>query len=536
MREPITSNMADRVVEWLNPVGALRRRHARLALAITNSGYSHGGASSSKTSMKGWTWRGGDAKTDIELNLPTLRQRSRDLYMNSGIARAALGRLQTNVIGTGLRLRALPDAEVLGMDRDKASEWARRVEREWALWAESRDCDGMGLNTFDELQQIAFISWLHSGDAIALLPLRPLPWASSDLRIDLIEADRVSTPRDMSSDPLLHDGVETDESGRVIAYHICNMHPLGMGSAGGAKQEWVKIPARGSVTGRYNVLHLMAGERCAQYRGVPILAPVIESCKQLSRYHEAELMAAVIAAFYTVFIKSETPQNPLGEAFVDETAAEQESGQSTQDTENQLGLGNGAVLALNPGEDISIANPGRPNAAFEGFVNAVSREIGAAINVPSELLLLQFTSSYSASRAALLEAWKGFRMWRRWMSVDFCQPIYTEWLTLAVLTGRIEAPGMLEDPLIAQAWTRAEWNGPAAGQIDPMKEVQAATMRVEQGFSTRTRETAEMTGGDYEANIDSLADEQARREQAGVVHGSPAPVAPDPATLDPTQQ
>lgn len=528
MRNPI-----DTVVEYMAPAAALKRKYARSLLRITNAGYGSSAGSSSKTSTKGWLASSGNTRLDIDLSAPLVRQRSRDLFMSSGIARAAISRLQTNVIGTGLRLRSLPDAEVLGIDREAASVWARDVERRWSLWADSRDCDALGLNTFDELQQIAFISWLLSGDVIALLPLRPLPWTTSDLRVQLVEADRISTPEKLTQNEQYHDGVEVDADGRVVAYHICNRYPVGL-TYGTQTREWKRVVARGAESGRYNVLHLMCAERPDQYRGVPILAPVMLAVKQIARYADAELMAAVVASMYTVFIKSQTPATPLGEMFIDEqyVAADEEEGieehESPQDTNNELGLGSGAVLALNPDEDISIANPGRPNATFNSFVKAISREIGAAINVPSELLLLEFTSSYSASRAALLEFWKAGRMWRKWMAVDFTQPIYREYLTEEVLAKRIVAPGFLDNPLLAAAWARAEWNGPAAGQIDPLKEVQAAAMRVSEGFSTRTRETAEITGGDYEANIDSLADEQKRATEAGVTVGT----APAQAVID----
>lgn len=525
------SNLIDRIVEYVDPVAGLKRRTARAVgssmrrLAVTNTGYSAGGASAAKTSTKGWAASSGDTRTDIELNLLTLRQRSRELFMTAGIARAALNRLESNVIGSGLKLRALPDPDALGISREQATAWARNVEREWALWAESRDCDAFGLDTFVELQQVAFLSWLQSGDVFALLPIRPLPWMVNDLRIQLVEADRVSTPEKMSTDLKYHDGVEVDSNGRVVAYHFCNSHPISTGTDKNGR-EWKRIPARGDESGRVNVLHLRAAERPEQYRGVPLLAPVIEDLKQISRYKEAEIMAAVISAMYTVFIKSTTPQNALGEVFVDEEAvsADEESGtearDSRQDTSNEIALGNGAVLALDRDEDISIANPGRPNAGFGPFVDSVATEIGAALNLPSEFLLLKFTSSYSASRAALLEAWKAIKKWRSWMVADFCQPIYLEWLILSILKGRISAPGFFDNPLTEAAWSRAEWHGPAAGQIDPTKEVQAAVTRVEQGFSTRTKEAAEMNGTDYESNILGIADENAIAESHGVSIGS----------------
>lgn len=168
---------------------------------------------------------------------------------------------------------------------------------------------------------------------------------------------------------------------------------------------------------------------------------------------------------------------------------------------NSIEIGNGAVVQLGPGEKAKEANPGRPNTAFDGFVSSICKQMGASLEIPYDLLMKQFDSSYSASRAALLEAWKMFKMRREWLISDFCQPIYEQWLTEAVAKGRIDAPGFFDDPIIHKAYCGSEWSGPTQGQLDPLKEVNAAARRVEEGFSTRSRETTELTGGDYYQNM-----------------------------------
>jgi capsid protein len=97
-----------------------------------------------------------------------------------------------------------------------------------------------------------------------------------------------------------------------------------------------------------------------------------------------------------------------------------------------------------------------------------------------------------------------FKMRRNWIAKKFCQPTYEQWLAEAVASGRIKAPGFFNDPSIRKAWCKAEWNGPAPGQVDPVKEVNAAILRVENGFSTRERETTELTGGDFDRNIKQI--------------------------------
>lgn len=100
-------------------------------------------------------------------------------------------------------------------------------------------------------------------------------------------------------------GVETDADGMVIAYWVCDRHPLASTSVTGlTASHWTRVEAYGKKTGRQNVLCLMQRERAGQLRGVPLLAPVLESLKQLGRFTDAELTAAVISAMFTVFIFS----------------------------------------------------------------------------------------------------------------------------------------------------------------------------------------------------------------------------------------
>ncbi len=52
--------------------------------------------------------------------------------------------------------------------------------------------------------------------------------------------------------------------------------------------------------------------------------------------------------------------------------------------------------------------------------------------------------------------------------------------------------------------------------LDPLKEIQAATMRIESRLSTRTEETTYLTGGDYSRNIAAIAREEKLAESLDV--------------------
>lgn len=504
--------MIDKLIGYFSPGAALERLLARKKLEVLNTGYSHHGASGTRKSLVGWQHSGGAPDDDITLNLDVLRSRSRDLFMGNPLASGALKTDRTNVVGSGLKLNPQIDADFLGLTDEQADEWEMITSREFSLWADSKDCDAARMQNFYQLQQLAFLSAIMSGDVFVMLPMIKRLGVTYDLRVQLIEADRICNPHNVLSSDKIMAGVEVGDYGEPVAYYIAKHHPLSRLNQ--KINEWTRVEAFGKKTGRRNVLHLLDMERPGQRRGVPMLAPVIESLKQLGRYSEAELMAAVVSGLFTAAITTDAPESGnLGE---DENGGIV-TGTSDDDVASDIKLGNGTIIELAPGEKLESVNPARPNAQFDPFVLAVLRQIGASLEIPMELLVKHFTASYSASRAALLEAWKFFRRQRAWLTSDFTQPIYEEWLAEAVAKGRIKAPGFFANAAIRKAYCGAEWNGPTPGQIDPLKEVVAAQKRVTEGFSTRQRETAELTGGDWNQNYRQRVREEKMMREGGLL-------------------
>lgn len=512
------------------PRMALKREQARQRLDFINTGYSYHGASTTKKSLQGFRDFSASPDDDITTNLPTLRNRCRSLFQGVPVATGALKTARTNVVGSGLKMNANVDPDVLGLTDEQADKLNTQLEREWALFADSKDCDIARTCNFNQLQRLAFLSALMSGDVFALLPIKKRPGVTYGLCVQLVEADRVCNPYDRPEIDNFRAGIELDEYGAPIRYHVAKYHPNSLMI--GTLNTWTAVDAFGSKTGRRNVLHLMDLERPGQRRGVPFLAPVIESLKQLGRYTDAELMAAVVSGLFTAAITSDAPNFDLGElGSVD--LGDDPDAVSEEGDDPGVALGNGTVIQLAPGEKLETVNPGRPNAQFDPFVTAILRQIGASLEIPMELLVKHFTASYSASRAALLEAWKLFKTQRTWLASDFCQPVYEEWLAEAVARGRIKAPGFFKDPLLRKAYCRAEWNGPAPGQIDPLKEVNAAVVRVNNCFSTRAKETAELTGGDFDANLRARIKEEKQMRDGELI---PANSVLETVTDDISQQ
>lgn len=499
------------------------------AKKFVNSGYSGGGANHSRSALKAYNPIKSSTAADVDANLDTLRNRSADLYCNSPIGAAALNTSRMNVIGAGLKLSPKIDYKTLGLTPEEAKEWQHKTRKEFELWANSTACDLYHKHNFYDIQDIAYLAYMVDGDAWAALKYRqPTPNNPYFLRIQLMEATRICNPntfgatgsvgtviaKNVNNGNKIVNGVEINNDGAVVAYWIANRVPLDFVN-NGTTLKWVRVQAFGEYSGRPNILQIAHEERPEQYRGVPYLAPAIEVIKQVSRYTGAELTAAIIKSFFTLFFTSRNSETTDINDVLDGNVTH-ESFEERQEKLSTVDLNSGSVNLLPDGIDVKAIDGSRSMSTFEPFTNTLLTQIGAALGISTEVMLSRFQSSYSAARGALLQASAVFKTRRTWFARDFCQPVYEEWLAEAIAIGRIKAPGYGSDPLITQAWSKADWFGPVMGMLDPVKEATGAALRIKYGFSTSEREAVELTGTDFDDNIDQIAQEQATWKAYGL--------------------
>jgi len=510
----LAPSLFDRLLAGVAPSYAARRYSAKLAFHVAGQ---YAGARSNRAALKTFNPRAGSADSDSLGDLPTLRSRSRDLVRNTPIATGSLATSKSNVIGTGLRLRAEVYREILGLTVEQAEAWERKAEELFDIWASSPSADITLTQSFYELQGLVFETTFESGDALVLRRRAKRP-GIVPLALNVIEADRVATPTEIQNDPDVRDGVRLDEDGAPVSYFVAQDHPGDIIVS--PITSFKEVRAFGERSGERMALHVFRRRRPGQTRGIPELAPVIEILKQLDRYTEAELMAAVVSSFFTVFLKTKGDDGLAGA-----TAPLPGMGQ------DEITMGAGAVVNIDTDEDIQIANPGRANSNFDAFFSAVVRQIGVALSIPYELLIMHFTASYSASRAALEMAAQFFKERRAWLVSTFCQPVYEWFLIDAINAGLIEAPGFFESPVKRAAWLGAQWIPPTRVVIDPLKEWRAEAEAVNLGAKTLEDVALEKTGRDWK----TATEQRGREHAARVAVGLEPPVlsgpggAPEPA-------
>lgn len=500
------------------------RMQSRGVQAVLRMPGGYEGASGERREFANWNVLDAGPNTDTLGDLPALRARSLDLERNAPLATGAFNTQLRDVIGDGLQPKPRIDREYLGLSAEEAAAWGRHAMRIWWAHAGTTRLDIAGRLTFAQLQRQALFAHLSGGDCFSFFRHVKRTGDLLGTKLQLVEANRISQPDGKVETDVFRDGLELDANGVVVGVWYTNRHPTERWMPGGGALQWSRADAR-DAQGWPSVMQLFEQRRPGQLRGIPYLAPVIGTLKNLARYSEAELMAAVVSSMFTVFVKGGYKPG-LGELDEENPAPA-----------GQVSLGTGAIVDLAEGEDVTFADPKRPNAAFDPFFLAMCRQLGSALEIPYEQLVNSFQASYSASRAALLNAWRAVRTRRSWFVDQFTQPVYAQVIREAVASGLLQAPGFWDDPLAQAAWLGCEWSGPAMPEIDPVKAVTAAKMRVEEEFSTRDKESAELTGTDWAENHAQRVTEESSRRRDGLDTESTAervrvePVLPEaPAT------
>jgi lambda family phage portal protein len=487
------------------PLFAQKQRVTKGGQFESRSGAYFGG-STTRRGVKGWLPPQSDADGDMLSDRQKIVNRSRDLIRNAPIATGAINTNTLHVVGSGLTMQSRINRDILQLNEKAAAKKQNLIESEWKLFANNLDCSYNRKGNFNDNVNLVLRGALESGDIFALLPFEMRNTSPYGLKIQLIEGDRICNDQGVKDTKERAAGVWMDSKGAPTAYDIRTTNP---GTEKGFERKWDKYNAF-TTTGRRRVIHVYEQLRPDQTRGMPYLAPIMEIIKQLSKYTNAEIAAAVVNSYFTTIIKT-----PDGDTGFSPYSMTEETNASDDDQDYKLGMG--TFLTIGTDEEVEFADPKRPNKNFDAFMMSMLRQIGAALSIPYELLNYQFSSSYSASRSAMLLAWKMFKTRRTWLENHFCNLIYEAWMEEAVLRGRIDAPGFMDDFAIRASYLQNKWVGPSMGQINPKDETTAALDRIGGRLTTIAGESAAI-GEDFDRNIDQIAYEESAMDERNVNH------------------
>lgn len=461
------SNLVEKAIRFISPRWGLKREMARFGINYMAGG-GYRGARTTRHHEK-WLPGGGSADQDILSDLAKLRERSRDLNRNDGIAAGATNAVVNNVVGSGIMPQSQINAERLNISPEKGLELQMQAENAWNKW--KRNADSTNRLDFDDIQALAQRQILENGE-IFFLPLMISDRRPYSLALEAVEADRVMTPAAKWKEGKMRAGIEFGTRGQPIAYWIKKSHP-GSYSFGTYRMDDFKRVAAWNKVGRQNVMHLFHQLRPGQSRGTPWFAPALDIFKDMAEYLETELVAARVAACYALLVTSPNPYSMAVQATEGETDSE---GKPVEYLEP------GIIKYLTEGENVHAFTPNRPGTTFDPFVERILRAIGVALDLPYEILAKDFSkTNYSSARAALLEARRFFEVRQTWLAKKLCQPCWEMVLEEAWLRGDFKASDFLTHK---RDYCRARWIPNGWQWVDPVKEANGAQISLKNNMTT----------------------------------------------------
>lgn len=473
--------------------------------------------------LSAWTPGLTSGQAALSFDRDMIAARIHDIARNDGWASAAISRLVDNVIGAGWRLSAKPNARSLGIDPEQAEELADNIETAWEDYANDpgKFCDVGRRSSLGQVLALAFRHWSLDGESLGVLYWLPDRGGEYATAMQVIDPDRLSMPMGRIETETFRAGVEMDEHGAALAYHIRAVHPGDfIASTSALAFQWERVETE-TEWGRPVIAHAFEVQRAGMVRGVPPMSPILKKLKQITRYDEAELQAAVINATMAAFITSPFDHDQLAESLSggadDDSVGAYQDGRLGYYKDKPLRMDGAQVSFLYPGEEVKFNQPAHPNPVFDAFERAGLRNIASAVGLSYEQLTMDWSQvNYSSARAALLEVHRGFTARKGGFASGFMQPWYVAWLEEAIDRGKVKLPKGA--PPFAEkrpAYCRAEWIGPGRGWVDPLKEANAAATRLDAGLSTYERECAEQ-GLDWKAVAEQRARERRHLQGLGL--------------------
>ena len=434
--------------------------------------------------------------------------RARDSVQNDGYALGALYTHRDSIVGGQFRLNAQPDFETLGADEAWSEEFQRVVEARFNLMADSASnwLDASGANNFTGLIRLGVGGFLLTGEILATAEWIKGRGRPCSTAIQMISPSRLSNPDGVSDDRFLRRGVKRDFYGRAVGYHIRSAHP---GDVFDERYlEWRYVPAMKSW-GRLQVLHIIEQLQPDQTRGVADMVSVLKEMRMTKKFQDVVLQNAVVNATYAAAVESELPREVV---FSQMGAGQSGFGEILGTYMNALSQYVGAsdnisidgvkMPHLFPGTKLSLKPMGTPGGVGTDFEESLLRHIAAALGLSYEQFSRDYSkTNYSSARASMTETWKFMQSRKKIVADRFASMIYALWLEEEINAGNIplprgKGPDSFYDPIFREAYTACDWIGASRGQIDEMKETQAAILRIKSGLSTYEKECARL-GDDF---------------------------------------
>lgn len=444
---------------------------------------------------EGWNPSGVGVNEALRSRLYKMRLRGRDLCINNDYGRRFKRLCATNLVGPmGIALQAQarePDG--------RADEAANRlVEAGWAAWGKRGSCDVTGNLSWVDAQRLAAGIVPQDGELLVLLVSDATARNPEGLAIQVLESDAlpIHLCRQLPNGNRIVMGVELTPYLRPVAYWLTAER-----DTNATLCEW------GGKYERYpadRVIHLFVPEFPGQVRGIPWTHSAGVRLNQVAAYEDSEVVASRVGASKMGFI---TPGDDY-----DGGDDEPELGDLRQEVEP------GVLERLPRGVTVSTFDPQHPNGGFASFVKRCLMGVAAGLGVSYPTLASDLEGvNYSSGRLGTLDERDMWMALQAWLADTLCQRVFDEWLPRALLAGTVALPPEKLWKFGSVRWQPRRW-----AWVDPLKDMIANTKAIDARLKSR-RQIVEEQGGDWDAVVVQLAEEEKKLSSLGLLSPKPAP-------------
>lgn len=448
--------------------------------------------------LASWSFDGGFTSDEVRSSLGTIRSRSRDMAKNSEHFKRWLQLIATNVTGEGFALKSTPhDGTPIAPKLDDKA--ARYIEYHWWAFCTGRDSvtgktyfDASGRKTAAEMDRLNVKTWARDGEYFIEPVAAANPYGVSFrvIRPDMIDHEHNEI---LSPSVAIRCGVEVDTATlRPLAYWsakqkpgLISSHPYFVQSNSGGRY---RIPAE-------SIIHGFTPEDEDQPRGIPWAHATLKKLKMLDEYDRAELTAARDEAC-TVHTYEATNSAADPTAFQDLTKEDPGGVGATLLQEKQPGQ----AEILPYGYTKKTSTPSHPNRELTPFKASMLKDIASGLGVEYSNFANDWSGvSFSSVRVGTISERD---MWIVLQNDYIAQCKSRQFLMWLPYFLSSEANKMLPPEKVAK-FREHEFRGRRWMWVDPMKDMNAAKMAVDNGWKTNTQVAGDM-GTDYTDNIEEL--------------------------------
>ncbi|WGS40516.1 phage portal protein [Burkholderia sp. JSH-S8] len=458
-------------------------------------------ASTAGARAKSWRVSSAGPNAAAVQNLPLMRARARDAIRNEAWAKAAIERLVSNTIGTGIQAHPQhPD------------DLVRKTQKQ--LWEDSGlEIDVDERSDIAGVQTLAARAFFSDGEVLVRRRLRsPRDGLAVPMQIQLLEGDLLPMDKnEIVPGGEIVNGVEFDADGRRVAYHLLKRHPGEYGRASMTSMQTVRVPAD-------EIAHVFQALRPGQVRGVPVLSTVLLRLKSLDNFDDAVLFRQEVSNLFAGFItKPPTEPGMMGDPVTGGAMEYDVDGFSPV-----VSLEPGSMQELAPGEDVKFAAPPGAGTDYGAFMRQQLMAAAASVGMPYEVMTGDLRDVSDRVLRVILNEFRRSVEQIQWNVFihQFCRKVWRWWVDACALSGAMPMPDYYRSQ---RDYLRVRWVPQGWPYIHPVQDVTAKRMEIRSGLASRSG--AVLARGDDPEQVDrENADDLARERRLGIRYDTLDPV------------